>query len=318
MQASEAWKRAYFTTATAVNAKSDRPWNFDVTSIFANIDAFMQRCRDLLEVCEAELQFAPKAEIPSFGGTRGPEVIKSISDIQTSFQKLVSHLKSLRYSILDVKATRWHDDFNAFKSGVKDLEVMLNNVITMASDNTTSIPARIELLEVLQSMAKRDAVRRCVEKLTLDMYQRFLAEINDVKKKFDVIKRSPPASPFTPSFANAALWAETLGKRVRKPLDMLLQVESLLPAVPEAAEVKSAAQTVLVAVQQYVQHIHEEWKGSIDINVRITSPPCMVGAAHHAPVSDCRVPLASADQQRSGEDPGGRGRGPGPAACSQL
>ena len=39
-------------------------------------------CRDLQEVCEAQLQFAPKAALPIFGGTRGPEITKSITDIQ--------------------------------------------------------------------------------------------------------------------------------------------------------------------------------------------------------------------------------------------
>lgn len=264
IKASESWKAAYLATANAVRTRSPRPWNFDVTSIFANIDAFVQRCRDLLEVCEAQLQFAPKGDVPPFGGTRGPEVTKSVLDIQGTFQKLVAHLKGLRYSILDVKATRWHDDFNAFKSGVKDLEVMFNNVISLAAETTASIPRRIELLEVLQAMAKRDAIRRCVDKLTLEMYQMMAAEINVVKKQFDALKRAPPQSPFMPRFSGAALWAEALAKRVRRPLELLMAAEMSLPAVPEAAEVKQAATNVLTAVQQYILHLHEEWKESID------------------------------------------------------
>ena len=37
-------------------------------------------------MCEAQLQFAPRAPLPVFGGTYGPEVKKSIVDIQESFQ----------------------------------------------------------------------------------------------------------------------------------------------------------------------------------------------------------------------------------------
>jgi hypothetical protein len=36
--------------------------------------ALLQRCNDLLEVCEAQLQFAPRTPLPVFGGTKGPEV----------------------------------------------------------------------------------------------------------------------------------------------------------------------------------------------------------------------------------------------------
>ena len=68
--------------------------------------------------------------------------------LQGSFQKLIKGLQSLDYSILDVNGHRWHDDYNKFKAGVKDLEVMLTNVIQLGFDNASSLVARIELLEV--------------------------------------------------------------------------------------------------------------------------------------------------------------------------
>lgn len=68
--------------------------------------------------------------------------------MQASFQKLIKGLQSLDYSILDVNSHRWHDDYNKFKAGIKDLEVMLTNVIQLAFDNASSLVARVELLEV--------------------------------------------------------------------------------------------------------------------------------------------------------------------------
>lgn len=62
-------------------------WDFDQSSIFAQIDAFVQRCRDLLEVCEGQIQFArkisngEKAPIPFFGGSKGPEIAKRLLNI---------------------------------------------------------------------------------------------------------------------------------------------------------------------------------------------------------------------------------------------
>lgn len=41
-------------------SKSARPWNFETSNIFAQVDAFVQRCRDLLEVCEGQVQFSRK------------------------------------------------------------------------------------------------------------------------------------------------------------------------------------------------------------------------------------------------------------------
>lgn len=49
---------------------------------------FTVTCRDLLEVCEAQLQFGSKAELPVFGGSRGPDISKSMTDIQVCIASL--------------------------------------------------------------------------------------------------------------------------------------------------------------------------------------------------------------------------------------
>lgn len=93
-------------TAAAINRWGPRAWDFDITSLTSYLDAFLQRCTDLLEVCQAQLQFSPSNTVPVFGGTKGAEFEKSIADIQASFQALVEKLKGLTYNILDVKAIR--------------------------------------------------------------------------------------------------------------------------------------------------------------------------------------------------------------------
>jgi dynein heavy chain len=153
--AGEAWKDAYVRTRAAVGKRHAKNpvmrWDFETASIFAHIDAFVQRCKDLLEVCEAQVQFAPKLPLPVFGGSKGPEITKSFVDIQGSFLKLVQGLRGLDYRILDVKATNWHDDYNVFKAGVKDLEVMMQNVIVMAIDAVSSLNSLVGAVQVASS-----------------------------------------------------------------------------------------------------------------------------------------------------------------------
>lgn len=267
IRAGEAWKRVYQATAAAVKARSARSWDFDVTSIFAHTDAFVQRCRDMLEVCEAQLQFAPKTEMPTFGGTRGTEITKSILDIQVSFQKLVTGLRSLNYGILDVTATQWHDDYNVFKSGVKDLEVMMTNVIMLAFDCVTSLESHEELLEAFQSMAKRESIRRCVEKKTSECYAEFLQELNIVKKHYvqpDQKGRSPPDRRSCPKYAGAALWAVSLSRRLEWPMEKLVAAECALPVTPERTELHEAHSLALNAIEHYVKNQHLEWLNTIE------------------------------------------------------
>lgn len=79
----ESWKSIYKNTVAHIaRFCNGAVWDFDQSSIFAQIDAFVQRCRDLLEVCEGQIQFArklhgsEKAPIPIFSGSRGPDIAK--------------------------------------------------------------------------------------------------------------------------------------------------------------------------------------------------------------------------------------------------
>jgi hypothetical protein len=46
---------------------------------------------------------------------------QSLLGVEQSFESHIDKLRPLKFDILDVKATRWHDANNAFKSGLRDL-----------------------------------------------------------------------------------------------------------------------------------------------------------------------------------------------------
>ena len=92
---------------------SKKGWEPD-DGIFAENEAFIQRCRDLKEICEGQLQFAQRGtscQMPVFGGTKGKEWTLSLNDLKKMFDKQLEAIKKLDYDILDVKITRWHDDY---------------------------------------------------------------------------------------------------------------------------------------------------------------------------------------------------------------
>lgn len=53
------------------------------------------------------------------------QITKALLGIQESFEAQINKLRNLDYAILDVKSSRWHDDYNSFKDVVKDLEVTM-------------------------------------------------------------------------------------------------------------------------------------------------------------------------------------------------
>lgn len=90
------WKETYFKYVGLMNMSSGSKWNFKTESVFAEIDAFVQRCNDLIEICEGQIQFARKSrtvDMPKFSGSRGPEIIAVLEEIKESFIKYLDKIK---------------------------------------------------------------------------------------------------------------------------------------------------------------------------------------------------------------------------------
>lgn len=49
--------------------------------------------------------------MPVFGGTKGPEITSNLLQLETMFEKYLQSIRTLDYDILDVKMTKWHDDY---------------------------------------------------------------------------------------------------------------------------------------------------------------------------------------------------------------
>ena len=193
----------YYEQIVAVIDKDDTidsNWNFDPNThgIFAQIDAFIQRCHNLIEIAEGQLQFARKGfpqqheqedkkdkshrednkkqvnnsvyqlPIPKFGGTSGPEIKKSFEEIEKLFNKHINTLKQLNYNILDVSITNWHTDYTTFKNALNDLDMMMSNVINTAWESITNVLDGINLLEIFQHLAIRSIMKQNIEKKPLN------------------------------------------------------------------------------------------------------------------------------------------------------
>ena len=270
IKSGDGWKEIYRENVRRMRAiLGESAWNFEESRIFAQIDAFMQRCRDLLEVCESQLQFSTSIsgdDMPTFGGgVRGVEIEKSLKRIQSSFEKLMTIISCLKYDILDVKATRWHDDYSAFKNGVKDLEVMMQHVIQSSFETVVTCQHGIQMLEAFHHLSKREAIKRAVEKKVSQVYAIFDAELDDVGKDFNQHRKNPPMHPSFPKFAGAALWARGLQKRLDDQM-ALLNSAYYLKSCREYSEAHEHVKLITVSIDDYIKQKHIEWTNSIDDN----------------------------------------------------
>ncbi|KAJ8389317.1 hypothetical protein AAFF_G00121820 [Aldrovandia affinis] len=191
------WKEMYFHTSQLHHkygssscllpltwAYSSEGWVLSPTSIFALLDAFVQRCEDLLEVCDCQKHFARREEgaqvpLPCFQGRQGEELTRSLLEIESAFESCLQTLSEGGRSILDVKNTTWHDEYNLFRAWVKDLEVMMQNLLCKAFETVNTVEEGIQLLDVFYHLSAREvSMHLSLREIPLNLFLRDLPVSN--------------------------------------------------------------------------------------------------------------------------------------------
>ena len=281
--ACEEWRRLYARAAIAIARDPDcRNWFFDASAngIFAQVDAFVQRCGNLVEVCEGQLQFArisahlrpgKRSGISAFGGMRARELHRSLVEIREAFRKRVHHLSHLSYDILNVKTTEWHYDYNHFKMAMSELELMMGNVINTAWENVGTVAAGVQLIEALLDLAVRPAIKVKIQEKGEALYLLFGEELKAIRSLFlakQQKERHVPAGMDEPTFAGRALWAHSLLLRADAAHSALQTAHSLnlaKPATVHDAEVQYLK--LAHSLTQYMRQMHTEWVATVAATV---------------------------------------------------
>lgn len=115
-----------------------------------------------MEICDGQMQFAlagASCQMPIFGGTKGREYTLNLEELARSFKNSLQSIRALDYDILDVKQTKWHDDFGAiFKDEVKGIETFYTTIITLTFKHVSTCNDAVEMLENFQQLAKRNSI----------------------------------------------------------------------------------------------------------------------------------------------------------------
>lgn len=266
------WKTICQRTQQLIRKYSSRQgWTLhEDETIFAENEAFIQRCKDLKEICEGQLQFARKGancQMPVFGGTKGKEWTHNLEGLQTMFEKNLQSIKDLKYDILEVKETRWHDDYGqVFKDQVKGIEVMYQNIIALTFKHINTVSDGVEMLENFDTLAKRPMVKDYVHKKAAEcVYKLFTDEIKEVEDMFESsTKRRVPMPVSHPHYGGRSIWVYSLIKRINKAKDAIDDLYFIKDhphhkeAIEKYTKLLNSLDTFLTTTN------HQEWLGQIN------------------------------------------------------
>uniref|UniRef100_A0A2K6Q5M8 Dynein axonemal heavy chain 2 n=1 Tax=Rhinopithecus roxellana TaxID=61622 RepID=A0A2K6Q5M8_RHIRO len=261
-----AWKDHYLQAVQMHTEFSSRGWVLDQTSIFAQVDAFVQRCKDLIEVCDCQYHFArwedgKQGPLPCFFGAQGPQITRNLLEIEDIFHKNLHMLRAVHGGILDVKNTSWHEDYNKFRAGIKDLEVMTQNLITSAFELVRDVQHGVLLLDTFHRLAAREAIKRTYDKKAVDLYMLFNSELALVNRERN--KKWPDLEPYMAQYSGQARWVHILRRRVDRVMTCLAGAH-FLPHIGTGEESVHTYQQMVQAIDELVRKTFQEWASTLD------------------------------------------------------
>lgn len=128
----------------------------------------------MIEICEAMIVFGRYDETedlpkPNFGGSKGKEFDKWAERIERMFAGSLADIADVRHRILDVQAATWFDDILQFKTQMKDIEVVLENLTNAVFENVANMEEGIEALAALYNFQKRKTMTSLFESKTQEV-----------------------------------------------------------------------------------------------------------------------------------------------------
>ena len=211
------WKQKYMEAQKMHSMNSYTSWLLEYDKIFAHVDAFVQRIRDLLELCQCQRLYGRRfegkqEELPLYPGTKAPEITSVMREVTRMFDKQLDILHNYSDLVLDVRDASWHEQMNVFKTAVKDMEMMVQNILITALDSASNLEQGVLLLESFYAFYQRPLIIRAYDKLTVKLYNIFDNEIINVKSLFS--KDILPLPLVYPQMAGRGAWALFMKQRL--------------------------------------------------------------------------------------------------------
>uniref|UniRef100_K3X576 AAA+ ATPase domain-containing protein n=1 Tax=Globisporangium ultimum (strain ATCC 200006 / CBS 805.95 / DAOM BR144) TaxID=431595 RepID=K3X576_GLOUD len=240
------------------------PWRIQNNALFVRLDAFLERCHDVLELTQMIYQFQ-KLAVMEIGGTKGKTLTTSVHQIYADFQDTLLQMKSVHYDLMDLDAKHFEDDFYAFRSKNKELERRLASVINQAFDDAKTITGRFKCLDCFEDLLDRAIIKNELERKHMTLITSYANDLHVVQQIFIESREHPPIPSNLPPFAGAVTWCRGLAERIRFPMEKLQQISPRIVLEREdAKEAMKMYTNVMAMLQEYEVQMVKQWGVSIE------------------------------------------------------
>lgn len=96
---------------------------------------------------------------PKFSGTKGEEHERVCRKIEKLFYDTLRKIEDNSHRIFAVRESTWQDDMLVFRTDVRDLEIMIENLIATVFRNVNNVQEGIEDLRSFYNYLNRDKLK---------------------------------------------------------------------------------------------------------------------------------------------------------------
>ena len=261
-----AFKSVYAEYKSTANAECpSNPWKIQNSALFLRLDAFIERCYDVLEMTDIIVKFNKLQRI-EIGGTKGKTLTHTVQQIYEDFQQAVSDFRKVPYDIMDVEQKAFDTDFYKFRQSVKELERRLGSVLTRGFDDQATISARFKLLESFDTLLERPIIQDELERKHISLVQAYGEDLKRVQEIFLTERDNPPIGWNLPPIAGALTWCRGLKERIMEPMRKLRDLNKSVMEREESKEVINLYTTLMNSLGDYEHARIEEWGADLEKN----------------------------------------------------
>ncbi|KAM3963696.1 LOW QUALITY PROTEIN: dynein heavy chain 2, axonemal kl-2 [Aphomia sociella] len=261
------YREIYDTMAEAHNDIKPGSWELDTGSIFNYIDSFVQRCFDMLDVCNCMIIFGRIDEMeninkPMFGGAHGDRFEAKCDQIEYMFHDALNYVRRVSNSILDVQAPSWYDDVLQFRGVIKDIEIIIENLVETVFEGVNHVEEAVVALYSLNNYSKRKNLRRIFKRKTAEVWAMFSDEVQEAKKDMVATRSQHPAD--LPAFAGRAIVLRMRKNRLLYLKKVMTDASVWLMPCSNSEDVIMHVNRLMGAIDVAVRELFISWTHNFD------------------------------------------------------
>lgn len=236
-------------------------WDIKMGTVFKRLDAFVLRCRDLLDFTKIVAEFN-KLEKLVLGGSQGEEFSTSILVAHKDFSVAVGVLQKVPYDLMNIDKDAFDQDFYTFRCQVKGIERRLSSVLIQAFDDAPTMEAKFKLLESFEGLVERPIIRDELHLKKIPLIKGYMEDLHTIQDLFHQSKDKPLIDKNLPPVAGALAWCRTLRTRAEEPITKLREITQDVQG-KEIDEAEKVFAAVIAKLKEYEHTKIVKWNQDV-------------------------------------------------------